>query len=211
MIGNQEGVTRARTVRRKATNEDRWDREKLDEVTTTPWNAGQDHQRDEDIKIEVPGQEEEVRKMPATESRPYKRRNFHITEKDVRKEGRTPGCPGCMALCGMGSDKRHTPECRTRFEDLMVQNNDPRIERWLIRMAEEMQERIEQEGSANENMRDSEREPGQEEKEQAESRTEEMQDADIEDNEDQIQANDEDDVVMAVMGKEQGREGRKKG
>ena len=27
MIGNQEGVVRARTVRRKATNEDRWDRE----------------------------------------------------------------------------------------------------------------------------------------------------------------------------------------
>ena len=55
MLGTKDGVMRARTVRRKASDQERWNREKLDQVNAAPWNVGKDQARDEDIKIEVPG------------------------------------------------------------------------------------------------------------------------------------------------------------
>ena len=55
MIGTKDGLMRTRTIRRKASHEQRWNKAKLDEVTATPWNVGKETQRDEDIKIEVPG------------------------------------------------------------------------------------------------------------------------------------------------------------
>ena len=57
-IGNQDGVMRARTVRRKASKQEKWNKEKLDLMTMTPWNVGKDRMRDEDIKIDIPGQDE---------------------------------------------------------------------------------------------------------------------------------------------------------
>ena len=39
----------------------------LDEVRVTPWNAEKDSQRDEAVKIDIPGQEEEVKEVPPTE------------------------------------------------------------------------------------------------------------------------------------------------
>ena len=58
IIGTAEGIYRAMTVRRKASNHERWNRAKLDMVRTTPWNATDGTQRDDDIKVQVPGQEE---------------------------------------------------------------------------------------------------------------------------------------------------------
>ena len=36
-------------------------------MKSTPWNTANDEQRDEDIGIEVPGQEEEVNDVPEVE------------------------------------------------------------------------------------------------------------------------------------------------
>ena len=58
MVGCSEGVMKASTVRRKSVNEDIGKREYLDEMTTLPWNVGKDEDRDVDIRIEVPGQDE---------------------------------------------------------------------------------------------------------------------------------------------------------
>ena len=67
MIATEEGMVRARTVRRKASHQERWNRNKLDKIRTAPWNVNKEVQSDEDIKIEVPGQEEEVKPVPVAE------------------------------------------------------------------------------------------------------------------------------------------------
>ena len=64
MIGTKDGTMRARAIRRKALHDQRWSRTKLDEAKSTPWNVGKEVQRDDDINIEVPGQEEEVKGVP---------------------------------------------------------------------------------------------------------------------------------------------------
>ena len=61
MIGTKDGMMRARTIRRNATHVQIWSRIKLDEVKSTPWDVGRGIHRGEDIDIEVPGQEEEVK------------------------------------------------------------------------------------------------------------------------------------------------------
>ena len=90
IIGTEDGVHRARTVRRKASNHERWNRSKLDAVRTTPWNATDNTRRDEDIKVQIPGQEEELKEVPKAEESEIHQRRFHIRVQDVRKEGETP-------------------------------------------------------------------------------------------------------------------------
>ena len=63
MIGTKDGIMKARTIR-KASHGQIWNRTRLDEVTATPWHVGKDDQRDEDINIEVPGQEGYVKEVP---------------------------------------------------------------------------------------------------------------------------------------------------
>ena len=36
-------------------------------MTSTPWDVGRDSQRDEDIDIEVPGQEDDIKDIPSDE------------------------------------------------------------------------------------------------------------------------------------------------
>ena len=45
----------------------------------------------------------------------------------------------------MGSNRRHIDSCRSRFEDILVKLGDPRIERWMHKLAEAMQDGVEQE------------------------------------------------------------------
>ena len=101
-----------------------------------------------DIRIEVPGQDEELRLAPMPEDArhgSHEKRRFNIKGEDVTRHGRTLGCPGCRAAIGIGSNMRHSDECRQRFEDILVKLGDPRIERWMHKLAEAMQDRIEEE------------------------------------------------------------------
>ena len=52
------------------------------------WNVGQDTMKDEDIKIDIPGQEEEVRIAFGPEERGIARRIFQIRSADVRRWAR---------------------------------------------------------------------------------------------------------------------------
>ena len=74
-----------------------WNRTKLDEARSTPWNVGKETQRNEDIKIEVPGQEEEVKDVSTADKHDRTQRRFYIKTKDVFEHGPTPGCTGCAA------------------------------------------------------------------------------------------------------------------
>ena len=71
-------------------------------MRTTPWNADREVPRDEDVKIDIPGQEEEVQQVPQAEDTDRDRRRFHIKVNDVRTDGETPGCPGCAYAMGRG-------------------------------------------------------------------------------------------------------------
>ena len=93
----------------------------------------------EDIKINIPGQDEEVRVAPEPEEREVMKRNFQIRVQDVKRRGETPGCPGCRAAMGRGANRNHTGVCRKRFEGIMIESGDPRVERWMQRMADEME------------------------------------------------------------------------
>ena len=59
----------------------------MDGGKATAWNVGKEGQRDEDIKIEVPGQEEEVKEVPPAEEEDRGRRRFDIRAKDSREDG----------------------------------------------------------------------------------------------------------------------------
>ena len=59
-------------------------------------------QRDEDIKIEVPGQEEEVKEVPTAGREDRIQRRFYIKTKDVLEHGPTPGCAGCTGIAESG-------------------------------------------------------------------------------------------------------------
>ena len=102
MVGTKDGIMKARTIRRKASHGQRWNRTRLDDVTATPWNVGRDDQRDEDIKIEVPGQEEDVKEVPTADKEDRTQRRFYIKVKDVMEHGPTPECPGCARVIGAG-------------------------------------------------------------------------------------------------------------
>ena len=91
IIGTEKGIDRARAVRRKASNHERWNRAKLDAVRTTPCNATDNTRRDEDIKVQIPGQEEELKEVPKAEESEIHQIRFHIRVQDVRKERRNTG------------------------------------------------------------------------------------------------------------------------
>ena len=44
--------------------------------------------------------------------------------------------------------------CRSRFDDILVKFGDPRIERWMHKLVDAMQERIEQEAVESARMRE---------------------------------------------------------
>ena len=83
MIGTKDGIVNTRTIRRKGSPAHIWDRGKLCQVHSTPWNASGEEIRDEDIKLEVPGQEEEVKNVPALEEEERGRMRFYINIKDI--------------------------------------------------------------------------------------------------------------------------------
>ena len=49
---------------------------------------------------------------------------------------------------GRGTTRNRTGACRKRFEGLMIESGDPRVGRWMQRMAEEMEAIKEREGAA---------------------------------------------------------------
>ena len=54
VFGTSEGVLKARSVRRKATNNEKWKIEMLNEMRGVPWATGVKQQRDVDVKIIIP-------------------------------------------------------------------------------------------------------------------------------------------------------------
>ena len=101
LIGTKEGVIKARTIRRKGSREERWNRARLAEIRGLPWNPMKRDLEEErkEVMMDMPGQEEPVQEEPLVENRKepgaIERRSFQIKVSDIRRSGATPGCAGC--------------------------------------------------------------------------------------------------------------------
>ena len=121
----------------------------MDGATQLPRNVDAEEVSDEDILIELPGEEEEITRMPRGEAN-AERRAFHIRAQDIIEHGETRGGPGCRAtLRGIGG-RPHTDTCRKRFEDISAARNGPRIERMMMRLVDAMQDTLEVDATSRE-------------------------------------------------------------
>ena len=89
----------------------------FDELKEVPWNVGRSHTRDEDILVDIPGEEEGVAEIPSIEPRRPDRRIFQTTQQDLIEHGPTRGCSTCQGLMrGIRNVGEHNQVCRASFE-----------------------------------------------------------------------------------------------
>ena len=110
IIGTRDGVVKARDVKRKATDEERWNGENFDAVKGVPWEPVPGRGGIElRSRVHIPEEAEEVSKPMSGEPREFKYRRARITKEDIRKAGFTEGCPGCKAVNrGLKYHEEHT-------------------------------------------------------------------------------------------------------
>lgn len=125
LVGNEDGVFKVRSVRRKLES-DRWDVSQLEGISSFPWKP---YQGSEDDKIlirpPIPAapkgvSDQEVERTHDGEPAP---RPFSIQRRDLINFGYTPGCPGCYASANDRRYKPHTNACRQRLEKAMLEND----------------------------------------------------------------------------------------
>ena len=68
IVANRDGVYKARSIMRKATQAEKWKMSGLNEVDCIPWNEISE-ERDDSIKVDFPDQGEEVHEVPNHERR----------------------------------------------------------------------------------------------------------------------------------------------
>ena len=133
IVLTEQGAIKCRAIRRRAV-EDAWNWEEFTKVKGTPWEPVPG-QPNSDLRIRV---SDGMRDQPIVHQgvgpgRDFVRRAFRIEKDDVRNHGPTPSCGGCRAAIAGGVARNHTAACRTRFEDIFITRNDPRIDRHVER------------------------------------------------------------------------------
>ena len=124
LVGNKDGVFKARTVRRKPP-ESRWDFKQVSEVMGTPWKP-YNFSDDDKLRIRVPGvtdSTDTVERQPMPEGLPPKR--VRIERRDLERLGYTPACPGCYNAKHGRAHRPHTQFCRDRVQQAM--GTDPEL------------------------------------------------------------------------------------
>ena len=153
IIWGQEGIRKARTIRRRPDAE-RFDAKQLLAACGTPLqpNPGENDTRirtrmEPGVAINTtigdPITKQDVSRELG-EQRP-----FYMLKKDVKAIakaiGYTPGCKGCRAVeLGFTSRPPHTEECRKRFEPEMAKTarGSSRMETFERKLAEEVENRV---------------------------------------------------------------------
>ena len=147
VIKRNGDAVRCRTVKRSPA-EERWDPEAIMLVKATPRYPAPSAKDPEKLKARLVDDEqaekasEEASKddqearaaaepltsiLKPPEVREETRRNFRITGQLMEKYGRTPGCAGCEHIAtGPGDHRGHTDECRGRFREAMLADEDQR-------------------------------------------------------------------------------------
>ena len=99
LIGTDEGVVKARTWNKKATEEERWDVNKLKEFRGTPWEPEPGGENIEiGIKVRLPREEENFIERPESEGRRFVKKRMFITKDIIDRYKMTPNCRGCRAV-----------------------------------------------------------------------------------------------------------------
>ena len=125
VIGTPDGVVKARSFRRKGSEETRWDKDNILAVQGLPWQPDPKIQT-YDIRSRVGVRVEQPSEVQVGETREFVSRRFKILKKDLKDHGYTIGCAGCMAS-RKGATANHSEECRARIATALAAVADPRI------------------------------------------------------------------------------------
>ena len=118
ILGNEKGIFRARSIRRLP-RDDRWSAELLSklQVGVAEHVTGEVRGPAEAITVKVDGPV-----APPPEAREVVPRGLRLNKPDFLEHGYTGGCPGCMhQQTGLGTRVGHTPACRRRMEESLMQ------------------------------------------------------------------------------------------
>lgn len=127
IVGHKDGVVGAWAIRRKI-NEEKWSKEKIDEVRGNPAQPNPEKQSSyipTAIRVDMPDEEEanEVPEAPEDTTR-----RVYIRPKHLVKYGYTDGCEGCRrAKTGHMVPKVHRTDCRARIEEAMRKDEDDKV------------------------------------------------------------------------------------
>ena len=143
VIGTANGFCKVRTIRRKGSEEDRWNWEEFLEIRGLPWEPTPGRPGTEmTSRIGGARSSEEVPERNQGEDREPIKRAFRIEKGDVKRHGVTVGCQGCTKAVSGGTAVNHNKRCRDRFEEKFRDSGDPRLLRQVERMPlDEDQER----------------------------------------------------------------------
>ena len=84
-----------------------------------------------------------------TEEKPRQPRAVYINKADVKRYGMTLGCDGCLKVNRGEDSSNHSDPCRLRIEKLMSEEQVPKFEKAMKRLAEHAlkEEKIRSRGS----------------------------------------------------------------
>ena len=71
-----------------------------------------------------------------------RKHRFLIYKSDVEKHGATEDCKGCENVLLDRYQRKHTEECRERFEQILSAEGDDRIVREINRLEDQKDERV---------------------------------------------------------------------
>jgi hypothetical protein len=137
LLGTRHGIAKARSFKRKSTDQDRWQFDELSSFKGSPWEPYPGDSltyRSLKPKVTFEGSEK-IADAPTASSKVGRIIRFQIRKTDIKKYGATKGCGGCAAAI-RGSASKHTEECYSRFRDALETDGDPRITRYVQRSTE---------------------------------------------------------------------------
>lgn len=142
LIGTKEGIRRARTIRRRGSDEERWNIREVDEMKGIPWEP-EGKKEGTGVDVWFPksaGPEIEVQKGEEEE---VSIRRPGYGKRELSRWGYTVGCAGCKAV-QKGKYVAHSEECRVRIEEKLKESGDPKADKWFERLGRNGRERLSQ-------------------------------------------------------------------
>ena len=115
IIGTDKGVLKARALRRKIIDNERWNFDTFSSTKGTPWEPIPG-QGEREIKANVDTHDAPIQRTQRQEDPTPDVRRVRINREDIDRIGMTPGCPGCEALSRGASARGHSETCRQRVE-----------------------------------------------------------------------------------------------
>ena len=143
IIGTETGVLKARSIRRKAREEERWNKQLFDKFQGVPWKPVPG--RDGDairVRASIP-ETRPVEKSKQLDVEETSRRRVRITKEMIEKYGITRKCQGCTAINRGIAKQPHNKACRARLEERLKEEGHEGLRRAEERINDQIAEKIE--------------------------------------------------------------------